>query len=341
MPHLTFLGAARTVTGSKYLLESNGTRVLVDCGLFQGLKELRERNWQPLPVDPSTIDAVVLTTRTSITRLPAAAVATASRAHLLHPGHRPPLRIVPRNSGRLQEEDAESANRGGYAPRPALPLYTEDEAIRALLQLQLIGYDRPMPVAAGLEVMFVNAGHLLGSAYARVAIGNGEARRTILFGGDLGRYDRPVLPDPAPVDAADILLVESTYGDRLHEPSDDGARLAGIVNDTAARGGKLVIPASPSPRGGVLYRLRKLEDERRIPELPVFSTARWRLRRASNTPRGSTSSTPRSERRPRRRPRTRGRAPSAGCAPSARRASAWCRRGRSRSSSWHRAHRRS
>jgi metallo-beta-lactamase family protein len=274
LPSITFLGAAQTVTGSKYLLESNGTRVLVDCGLFQGLKELRERNWQALPVDPGTIAAVVLT-----------------HAHLDHCGYLPRLvadgfsgrvfctqgtghlcRIVLPDAGRLQEEDAESANRGGYSRHaPALPLYTEEDATRALTRLQLVGYDRPMPLGDGLELTFVNAGHLLGSAYARITTAHGAARRTILFGGDLGRYDRPVLPDPTSVAEADVLLVESTYGDRLHEASDDGTRLAAIVSDTAARGGKLIIPAFAIGRvEEVLYWLRRLEEERRIPELPVF-----------------------------------------------------------------------
>jgi metallo-beta-lactamase family protein len=321
---LTFLGAAGTVTGSKHLLEVDGRRILVDCGLFQGLKELRLRNWAPLPIDPATIDAVILT-----------------HAHLDHCGYLPRLvsagfrgrifctpatkelcSLVLPDSAHIQEEDAREANRHGFTRHsPALPLYTSADAARALTQLQPVGYDRPVPVfsrdqvgtgsvssrdqvdarsASGGDqvdarsvsggdrvdarstsgsnqvetelgsaptVEFINAGHLLGSAYARVRV----AGKTILFGGDLGRYGRPVLPDPTSVPEADVLLLESTYGDRLHEPDDDGARLAAIVNAAVKRGGKLIIPSFAIGRvEEVLYWLKRLEEEKRIPILPVY-----------------------------------------------------------------------
>ena len=199
---LTFLGAAGTVTGSKHLLEVDGRRILVDCGLFQGLKELRVRNWEPLPVEAASIDAVILT-----------------HAHLDHCGYLPRLvsagfrgriyctpatkelcSLVLPDSAHIQEEDARDANRHGFSKHsPALPLYTSVDADRALTQLQPVGYDRPVPImrteaqtSDGPTVEFINAGHLLGSAYARVRV----AGTTILFGGDLGRYGRPVLPDP-------------------------------------------------------------------------------------------------------------------------------------------------
>ena len=270
MISLTFLGAARTVTGSKYLVESNGVRVMVDAGLFQGLKELRLRNWQDLSVPASTLDAIVLT-----------------HAHLDHCGYLPRLvmqgfrgrifctlgtqdlcKIVLPDAGRIQEEDAEYANRNKFSKHsPALPLYREVDAFRAVSQLQPVGYDRPMPVAQGIEIEFINAGHLLGSSCVRMKIDG----RTILFGGDIGRFGRPVLPDPTMVKAADYLLVESTYGNRVHEQDDNGTRLAEIVNATATRGGKLIIPAFAIGRvEELLYWLKRLEAEKRIPVLPVF-----------------------------------------------------------------------
>jgi metallo-beta-lactamase family protein len=271
MPSLTFLGAAGTVTGSKHLLDLGNHRILVDCGLFQGLKELRQRNWQPLPVAATALDAIVLT-----------------HAHLDHCGYLPRLvaqgfrgrvfctpgtqelcSLVLPDSAHLQEEDARDANKHGYSKHePALPLYTSDDAARALTLLQPVGYFRPVPVAPGVEVEFIPAGHLLGSAYARITV---RDSRTILFGGDLGRYGRPVLPDPAPVEAADVLLLESTYGDRSHVADDGGARVAQIISETMAKGGKVIVPAFAIGRvEEVLYWIKQLEDAKRIPVAPVY-----------------------------------------------------------------------
>ena len=269
---LQFLGAARTVTGSKHLLDVNGRRVLVDCGLFQGLKELRERNWHPLPVRATDVHAVILT-----------------HAHLDHSGYLPRLvgqgfrgrifctpatadltKIVLADAAKIQEEDAERANRKRYTRhQPALPLFTQEDAERAMTMLQPVGYERPIPVSPGITVEFLNAGHLLGSGYARVWVE--EKDKIILFGGDLGRYGRPVLPDPAPVAQADVLLVESTYGDRVHQPDDGGAPLAKVIRETFERRGKVIIPAFALGRvEELLYWIKLLEERREIPELPVF-----------------------------------------------------------------------
>ena len=268
---LTFLGAARTVTGSKYLVEHAGQRVLVDCGLFQGLKELRERNWEPFPVPAQSIHAIVLT-----------------HAHLDHVGYLPRLvaqgfkgrvfctagtmdltRLVLPDSAKIQEEDARQANKHGYSKHaPALPLYTEIEAQRALTMLQPMGYQRAIDAAPGISVEFLPAGHLLGSAFVVMRLDGGP---TVLFGGDLGRYGRPVLPDPLPAVQADVVLVESTYGDRDHPEDDGGAGMAAVIRDTESRGGKLIVPAFAIGRvEELLYWVRRLEREKRIPVLPVY-----------------------------------------------------------------------
>jgi len=268
---LTFLGGARTVTGSKYLLEHNGRRVLFDCGLFQGLKELRLRNWNEFPVSPASLDAVVLT-----------------HAHLDHVGYLPRLvaqgyrgrvfctpgtkdlcQLVLPDAGRIQEEDARQANKHGYSKHnPALPLFAEADALRALTHLQPLGYQRLIEVAPGVSIEFHPAGHLLGSAFVITRMTGGA---TVLFGGDLGRYDRPILPDPSNAAPADVVLVESTYGDRDHEPDDTGEQLAEVIRQTAARQGKLVIPAFAIGRvEELLYWVRRLEAEHRIPVLPVY-----------------------------------------------------------------------
>ncbi len=273
MTTLTFLGAAGTVTGSKYLLETGGRRILVDCGLFQGMKDLRERNWAPLPLDVKALDAVIFT-----------------HAHIDHTGYLPRLvkdgfkgrafctpatadlcRIMLPDSGRLNEDDAREANRGGYSKHaPALPLFTEADAFEALTHLQPVGYERPLMVDGAASFSFVDAGHLLGSAFVRLGL-VGDGGREILFGGDLGRYSRPVLPDPTRVETADILLVESTYGDRIHEPDDEGAKLAEIITTTVKGGGKVIIPAFAVGRvEEVIYWLKKLEDAHRIPVVPVY-----------------------------------------------------------------------
>ena len=270
---LTFLGAAQTVTGSRHLLEVDGKRVLIDAGLFQGLKELRERNWEPFPVPASSIDTVVLT-----------------HAHLDHCGYLPKLiaegfkgrvfctsgtaalaKLVMVDAGKIQEEDADRANRHGYSKHaPALPLFTVEDAWQAVDRLQAVGYAYDFEPIPGVSMRFINAGHLLGSGYVRATI-KPLGDRVILFGGDLGRYGRPVLPDPEPVEQADWLLIESTYGNRVHEKDDGGERLAGIISETIERNGKVIIPAFAIGRvEEVLYWIRELEEAKRIPKVPVY-----------------------------------------------------------------------
>jgi metallo-beta-lactamase family protein len=267
---LTFLGATGTVTGSKYLLESGSGRVLVDCGLFQGLKQLRLRNWAPFPVDPASLDAVLLT-----------------HAHLDHSGYLPLLvrngfrgpvyctagtlelcRILLPDSGHLQEEEAAYANRHGFSKHdPALPLYTREDAVACLEHFHTVQAERDLEVGAGLTARFHAAGHILGAAMVSV---RGEGA-SILFSGDLGRPGDPLLPDPARIEHADYLVLESTYGDRLHSPIDPLDQLAEVITRTAARGGAVIIPAFAVGRTQMLlYLIQQLKSQGRIPGLPIY-----------------------------------------------------------------------
>lgn len=267
---ISFLGGVGTVTGSKYLVEADGYRLLVDCGLFQGLKQLRLRNWEPLPVTPGSIDTVALT-----------------HAHLDHSGYLPlfirngfkgPVfctaatrdlcGILLPDAGHLEERDAESANRHGYSKHhPALPLFTEADARAALPRLEPLGWDVRQDLGNEMSLTFRYAGHILGAAMAMVSHGG----RTILFSGDLGRFDDPIMRAPAPIGDTDYLVVESTYGDRKHDGRAPEDALADIIVRTAKRGGTVVVPAFAVGRAqSLLYYLHKLKTARRIPDLPVF-----------------------------------------------------------------------
>jgi metallo-beta-lactamase family protein len=267
---LAFLGAAGTVTGSRTLVEHGGARLLVDCGMFQGLKQLRLRNWAPFPVPPRSIDAVVLT-----------------HAHIDHSGWLPRLvqegfrgrvhasagtaelcALLWPDSGRLQEEEAAFANRHGFSKhRPALPLYDEAQARHALGFLKTQAFGTPFEPVPGIEVSLARAGHILGAASALVSAGG----RRVLFSGDLGRADDLVMRPPEPPASADGVVLESTYGDRRHPGGDILAPLADIVSRTAARGGIVVMPAFAVGRAqALLHALSRLKAERRIPDLPVY-----------------------------------------------------------------------
>lgn len=274
MATLRFLGATETVTGSKFLLEVEGGRAMIDCGLFQGLKELRLRNWEPLPVNPASIDWVALThahidhtgylPRLVRDGFAGAAYATKATADLLS-------MLLP-DSGRLQEEDAEYANKKGFSKhKPALPLYTEEDAFAALSRIRGVDYDQEVKLNRSLSLRFIFAGHILGSSFIWALIEErGRPPIKVLFSGDVGRYNEPILKDPTSVDEADYLIVESTYGDRLHDPTDPKDKLAEIINAVAGRGGKIIIPAFAVGRTQLLiYYIRELEDEGRIPVLPV------------------------------------------------------------------------
>lgn len=273
MATIRFLGAAGTVTGSRYVLDHDGKRVLVDCGLFQGKKELRLRNWAPMPIEAKSVDAVVLT-HAHIDH-------TGGLPGLYHAGYRGPVYstsgtadlcglLLP-DSARIQEEEARYANKEGYSKHsPALPLYSEDDAKAVLRQFETFGYDRARELLPGITVRFVRAGHILGSAICVFELAS--TRQRVVFSGDLGRYNAPILKDPEKVDYATTLLAECTYGDREHADNTTRVRvLADEVNAVVKRGGVMVIPAFAVGRTQeLLYHLGILEAEKKIPELPVF-----------------------------------------------------------------------
>lgn len=271
MAELTFLGAAGTVTGSRHLLDVDDSRILVDCGLYQGPDELERRNLEPFGVEPSSIDIVVLT-----------------HAHIDHTGYLPRLvrdgfdgRIVATratadlleillpDSGGLQEEDARYRNRHRSPGEPEVEaLYTAKEGVRTARRVQGFSYRERIQLVPGIEIIFRRAGHILGSATVELRTKSGLR---LVFSGDLGRRGTPILPDPAPPAAADYLVVESTYGDREHDETPVHDQLARVVHETAERRGALLIPAFAVGRTQELvYTLHQLEQEGRIPVLPTI-----------------------------------------------------------------------
>lgn len=270
LPNLMSLGGAGTVTGSKHLLSHKRGKVLVDCGLFQGLKYLRERNWAPLAVDPRSIDAVILT-----------------HAHLDHSGYLPKIaregfsgpvyctpatadlcEILLKDSAQIAEKDAEYANRKGFSKhKPAQPLYTVKDAERALKLLHPVAFAEDFSMRGGVSFRFARAGHILGAASAEVTVED----RTIVFSGDLGRYDDPFMFDPEPITVADYVVVESTYGDRPHPDVDPLEALGEIADRTIARGGTLVIPAFAVGRAQrLLHDFWRLKKKGRLNSTPLF-----------------------------------------------------------------------
>jgi metallo-beta-lactamase family protein len=291
---LQFLGAAHCVTGSKFLLtlDEQGIRhqVMVDCRLFQGFKELRLRNREALPLTPTDVEIIILT-----------------HAHMDHSGYLPKLvrdgfrgrifcteptadllSIMLLDSAKLQEEEAAYANLKGYSRHhPALPLYSQADVLQVLPLIESVAYDAPLTLLGGaLTLTFREAGHILGSAIVQLDLQGVHQRKHLVFSGDLGRYDNPMLYDPAPVTQADVLVVESTYGDRNTRIADPEAVLAKVVNQAVDRGGVLLIAAFAVGRTqALLYYLKKLLAAGRIPPVPVYVDSPMALRVADLYPR--------------------------------------------------------
>jgi metallo-beta-lactamase family protein len=274
MPRLTFHGAAETVTGSKYLLESGSDSVLIDCGLFQGRKDLRERNWEKLPFPPKTVNAVVLT-----------------HAHIDHIGYVPkfvkdafngPIYCTPStqeiaelqllDSARIQEEDADYANRKGFSKhKPALPLYSEHDVRRAMRKFRTVQRDEWFQAAGPIWMRFHDAGHLLGSSMIECEVRETGKTTRLLFSGDVGRFDAPLYFDPKTPPECDYLVCESTYGNRDHAPGKAIDSLEKAVLDAIERGGVMLMAAFAVGRAQqLIYLLSVLMRENRIPEIPVF-----------------------------------------------------------------------
>jgi metallo-beta-lactamase family protein len=269
-----FLGAAESVTGSRYLVDVGDFRFLFDCGLFQGLKDLRLRNWEAFPVDPATIHCVVI-----------------SHAHIDHTGYLPKLvkegfngtiycthptadllEILLLDSAKLQEEEAQFAERKGYSKHEhPKPLYTEEDAKEVFPLIKSFGFGEKIRIHDRVEIMYHDAGHLLGSAITEVFIKGDSQEKKVVFSGDIGRYTSAMLHEPTAIEQADILFVESTYGNKENpydDPTDDFTR---IVNETVERGGVLLIPAFAVGRTqGILYYMRQLMKEDKIPDVPVY-----------------------------------------------------------------------
>lgn len=267
---ITFLGATKTVTGSKYLVTANSKKILVDCGLFQGYKDLRLKNWHKLPIDPAEIDAVILT-----------------HAHIDHSGYLPLLvkngfkgqiyctygtkalcSILLPDSGYIHEEDAARANKYGYSKHhPALPLYTRLDAEYAMGQFHPLKFNQPSDILNTFTFTFYPAGHIIGSSLVSLR----HKDINIVFTGDIGRPHHPIMKAPTIISQADYLVTESTYGDRLHDTTDPLDELERIINSTLAKQGSIIIPAFAVGRSQeMLYYIHQLKKSKRIPDIPVF-----------------------------------------------------------------------
>lgn len=267
---LTFLGATNTVTGSKFLLNFGNKKILVDCGLFQGLKELRIRNWTKFPINPKDIDAVILT-----------------HAHIDHSGYLPVLikggftgkvfcsqatkdlcAVLLPDSGYLQEEEAKFLNKHGLTKhKPAIPLYTREDAEKSISHFRALEFRKVLKLDEDTFMSLIPAGHILGASFIQIK----HYGTTILFSGDLGRPNDPIMHAPSVIQAADYLVLESTYGNRLHHKVDPLDELSDIINRTVKRGGTIVIPAFAVGRAQhLLYCLYQLLLNKRIPDVPIY-----------------------------------------------------------------------